>query len=102
MRNEAGANPFAGGASGTERIHGTPRFGGGMSIFAKPRPTPPPTPLAVSLEDACVMTALSIYTIRKEIKAGRLKTTRVGRRVLVPVRELERFVNGGPQADTGS
>jgi excisionase family DNA binding protein len=55
--------------------------------------------LAVSLEDACVMTALSIWTIRKAIKSGQLKVTRVGRRVLVPMRELERFVEAGARAD---
>jgi excisionase family DNA binding protein len=48
--------------------------------------------LAVTLAEACSMTSLSIWTIRKAIKSGQLKTTKVGRRVLVPMRELERFV----------
>jgi excisionase family DNA binding protein len=51
--------------------------------------------LAVTLEDACTMTSLSIWTIRKEIKCGRLKVTKLGRRVLVPMCELERFVKEG-------
>jgi excisionase family DNA binding protein len=55
--------------------------------------------LAVTIAEAAQMTTLSQFTVRDEIKAGRLKATRVGRRVLIPVAELERFVKEGARAD---
>jgi excisionase family DNA binding protein len=56
--------------------------------------------LAVTVAEAAQMTTLSQDMVRDEIRAGRLKVTRVGRRVLIPVAELERFVNEGARADT--
>jgi excisionase family DNA binding protein len=65
-----------------------------MSGFWKPRAEPAIAPLAVTVADAAQMTTLNQWTIRDLIKKGRLKGTRVGKRILVPVRELEKLVNG--------
>jgi excisionase family DNA binding protein len=60
----------------------------------------PVPPLAVTIAEAAQMTSLSQFTIRDQIKVGRLKATKIGRRVVIPVRELERFVSGGSGVDT--
>ena len=52
-------------------------------------------PLAVSLAEAARLVSLSKFTLRRRIKDGRLKATRVGNRWIVPVIELQRFVSDG-------
>ncbi len=56
---------------------------------------PKPTPLAVSLDDAAKMMSVSIYTVRRLVKAGKLRSAKVGRRVVITIREMERFLNDG-------
>lgn len=51
--------------------------------------------LAYTLEEACKMTTLGLNTLRRRIRKGELKTTRIGRRVLVTAKELERFISEG-------
>ena len=51
--------------------------------------------LSVDFETAEQMTGVSRFTLRKYVKAGRLKVARVGRRVVVPVTELERMFSPG-------
>lgn len=51
--------------------------------------------LTVDFEKAEEMTGVSRFTLRKYVKTGRLKVVRVGRRVVVPVSELERMFSPG-------
>ena len=51
-------------------------------------------PLAVDVREAARLTSLSTFTIRRAVKRGRLRAVRVGRRVLIPVTELEQLVHG--------
>ena len=51
--------------------------------------------LAVSLEEAARLSGLSIYTIRAYERKGLIKATRIGRRVLITVSELERVLREG-------
>lgn len=51
--------------------------------------------LTVNFEKAEEMTGVSRFTLRKYVKTGRLKVVRVGRRVVVPVSELERMFAPG-------
>jgi hypothetical protein len=53
------------------------------------------TTLTVDFEKAEEMTGVSRFTLRKYVKTGRLKVVRVGRRVVVPVCELERMFAPG-------
>ena len=51
--------------------------------------------LTVSFEEAEKATGVSRFTLRKFAKTGRLKVVRVGRRVVVPVSELEQMFAPG-------
>ena len=51
--------------------------------------------LTVSFEEAEKATGVSRFTLRKFAKSGRLKVVRVGRRVVVPIAELERMFAPG-------
>ena len=59
--------------------------------------------LVVSVAEAAAMLNLSRTTIRTNIKAGKLKVVRIGRRVLVPISAINEFlsqhleVNPSPQ-----
>jgi excisionase family DNA binding protein len=48
--------------------------------------------MAVTISEAARLTTLSPGTIRSHAKSGRLKAAKVGRRVLIPVASLERFL----------
>ena len=48
--------------------------------------------LGVSLEEASKLTSVSQFTLRRQIKRGNLKVARVGRRLVIPVAELEKLV----------
>lgn len=48
-----------------------------------------------SLDAAARMLNVSVWTLRLHARRGSLKTTRVGRRVLVPADELLRIVKTG-------
>ena len=51
--------------------------------------------LTVSFEEAEKATGVSRFTLRKFAKNGRLKVVKVGRRVVVPISELERMFSPG-------
>jgi excisionase family DNA binding protein len=51
-----------------------------------------PPAIAVSVKRAAEMLSLSHWTIRAHAKSGRLRTARFGRRVLVPLTDLEQLV----------
>jgi excisionase family DNA binding protein len=53
------------------------------------------TTLTVDFEKAEEMTGVSRFTLRKYVKTGRLKVVRVGRRVVIPISELERMFAPG-------
>jgi len=48
--------------------------------------------LTVSLDEAEKLTSVSRFTLRRQIKSGNLKVARVGRRLVIPVSELEKLV----------
>lgn len=51
--------------------------------------------LALSITNAAEILSLSPWTLRRWISSGRLKAVRLGRRVLVEPKELERLVAVG-------
>lgn len=55
-------------------------------------------PLAVDVREAGRLLSLSPHTIRAYIRKSKLRAVRVGRRVLVPVAELERLAREGVPA----
>jgi excisionase family DNA binding protein len=48
--------------------------------------------LGVSLDEAAKLTSVSVFTLRRQIKRGNLKVARVGRRLVIPVSELEKLL----------
>jgi len=71
----------------------------GAPSNAEREPSAAQRPLAVSLVEAARLVSLSKFTLRRRIKDGRLKATRVGNRWIVPVASLESFVNGEGRDD---
>jgi excisionase family DNA binding protein len=63
-------------------------------------PTPPPTPsqerelhpLALCVEDAAEVLGIGRTLVFRLLRDGDLKAVRIGRRTLIPVRELEAFL----------
>jgi excisionase family DNA binding protein len=51
--------------------------------------------LVVSVNEAAHALSISPWTIRAYITAGKLKSVRIGRRVLIEPSELERIVKSG-------
>jgi excisionase family DNA binding protein len=51
--------------------------------------------LSVSLAEAETLTSVSRFTLRRQIKRGVLKVTRVGRRIVIPLAELKKLVCSG-------
>lgn len=49
-------------------------------------------PLAVDIREAGRLLSLSARTIRRHIRSGRIKSVRVGRRILVPVEVLAQML----------
>lgn len=58
-------------------------------------------PLAVDLREAGRLTSLSPRTIRRQIKAGRIRAVMLGRRVLVPISELRSLINSKLEVNQG-
>jgi excisionase family DNA binding protein len=58
------------------------------------------TKLAVGLQEAQEMTGISHFTFRRMVRLGKIKAARVGRRVVIPVTELERLVKPGAVSAT--
>lgn len=50
-------------------------------------------PLAVDLQQAANLVGVSVFTLRRRIKDGRLRAIRIGTRLLVPTEELRRLVS---------
>lgn len=48
--------------------------------------------IAVSLNEAEKLVSLSRFTLRRQIKSGALKCARVGRRLVIPLCELEKLI----------
>jgi excisionase family DNA binding protein len=48
--------------------------------------------IAVSLAEAEKLTSISRFTLRRQIKSGVLKCARVGRRLVIPLSELEKLI----------
>lgn len=48
--------------------------------------------IAVSLAEAEKLVSISRFTLRRQIKSGTLKCARVGRRLVIPLSELEKLV----------
>ncbi len=64
----------------------------GMIAEAKDR-------LAYSVEECAALTSISKAMLRKEIKAGRLKVKRAGRRVLILKSDFMNYLNEGKKDD---
>jgi len=56
--------------------------------------------LTISIEEASQITGLSGQMFRKLIRTGQIRAARVGRRVLIPVGELERMTRAGAKLVT--
>ena len=52
-------------------------------------------PIAVDVNTAAKITSLSPHTIRNYIRTGKLKASRCGRRVIIPVKALSELVREG-------
>jgi excisionase family DNA binding protein len=48
--------------------------------------------LGLSLEEAAKLISVSTFTLRRQIKCGTLKVARIGRRLVIPVSELEKLL----------
>lgn len=48
--------------------------------------------IGFSLDEAAKLTSVSTFTLRRQIKCGNLKVARVGRRLVIPISELEKLV----------
>jgi excisionase family DNA binding protein len=48
--------------------------------------------LGVSLDEAAKLTSVSTFTLRRQIKRGNLKVARIGRRLVIPLSELEKLI----------
>ena len=55
------------------------------------------TRLTVGVKQAAESIGLSPWTVRKYIATGKIKSVRIGRRVLVELSELQRHVDEGRQ-----
>jgi len=55
--------------------------------------------LAFSVEECAALTSISKAMLRKEIKAGRLKVKRAGRRVLILKDDFMNYLNEGETKD---
>ena len=51
-----------------------------------------PNRLAVSVNEGAAMIGIAGRTMRAWISVGRVRAVRLGRRVVIPVRELERLI----------
>lgn len=48
--------------------------------------------LTVGVQEAQEMTGISHFTFRKMVKDGKIRGVRVGKRLLIPVSELEKLI----------
>lgn len=52
-------------------------------------------PLAYDLREGAAVSKISVSVLRRAIRAGKLKVSRVGRRIVIPAENLRRFVHEG-------
>ena len=64
-----------------------------MQKQSSTRPAAPAASLLYSVHDACAALGMGRTWLYEQIKSGRIRTVKLGTRTMVPVRELERFVN---------
>jgi excisionase family DNA binding protein len=57
--------------------------------------------LSVGLQEAQEMTGISHFTFRRMVRNGKIKAVRVGRRLLIPITELEKLIKPGATISTG-
>ena len=57
---------------------------------------------AVSIEEAARLLSVSRFTVRRQVRAGRLRAVRVGRRVVILVASLQEFVQHGQPSQVGA
>lgn len=50
--------------------------------------------IAFSVKEVAEMTSLSVAMVRKEIRAGNIKTRKAGERVLILKADLDRYLKG--------
>ncbi len=48
--------------------------------------------LAVNARTAAEMVGLSLSSLRRQVRTGRIRTVRAGRRTIIPIRALEEFL----------
>jgi excisionase family DNA binding protein len=64
-----------------------------FNTYSTNQPANAPQPLAFSVEDAARALGIGRTITFRLIKEGKLAVVRVGRRTLVPVQEVEAFLN---------
>lgn len=62
------------------------------------QPAEKPNKIAVSIDEACELTSSGRTRLYEEINKGRLRAKKFGRRTLVLVSDLEKFLAGLPAA----
>lgn len=55
--------------------------------------------LGLSLEEAAKLISVSAFTLRRQIKRGNLKVARVGRRLVIPLPELQKLMGQTAHSD---
>jgi len=50
---------------------------------------------AVSIDQAAELVSLSKWTVRKYVQEGRIQAIRAGRRILIPMESMEKFITEG-------
>jgi excisionase family DNA binding protein len=58
----------------------------------KPAPEPEPPPLSYTYKQAAKATGASVSTLAREVRAGRLKASKLRGRVVITTEELRRFL----------
>ena len=59
---------------------------------ARPAESPRPNQRLVTLADTAAMLSISLSTVRRLVWSGKLPATRLSRRVLVDVKDLDRLI----------
>lgn len=63
---------------------------------------PAPVPLAVNVKEAARLLSISHWTLRRVIAEGRIRTRRINRCLVIPMTELQRFLNEGDASKNGN
>lgn len=59
-------------------------------------PQPDALPMAVTLDKAAQLIGISKWTLGHHVNRGRIRVTRIGRRILIPTRTLDKLIQEGP------